>query len=51
MTENEAQPEPQDDSDLTSLSDEELHAASGGKASNGDQVVIVETGKDQAAIF
>ncbi len=51
MNGNEAQHDPQDDSDLTSLGDEELHAASGGKASNGDQVVIVETGKDQGVIM
>lgn len=51
MTENEAQLEPQDDSDLTSLSDEELQAASGGTGSNGDKIGILETGTDQAVIF
>jgi hypothetical protein len=41
---------PQDESDPTSLNDDELDAASGGKGSQGDQVIIVETGKDQGVI-
>jgi len=40
----------QDESDPTSLNDDELDAASGGKGSQGDQVIIVETGKDQGVI-
>jgi hypothetical protein len=41
---------PQDESDTTSLNDDELDAASGGKGSQGDQVIIVDTGKDQGVI-
>ena len=50
MDEKDAPQEPRDESDLTSLHDDELDAASGGKGAHGDQVIIVETGKDQGVI-
>lgn len=50
MNENDAPQEPRDESDPTSLNDDELDAASGGKGSHGDQIIIVETGKDQGVI-
>lgn len=50
MDEKDAPQEPRDESDLTSLHDDELDAASGGKGAHGDQVIIVDTGKDQGVI-
>ena len=50
MDENDAPHEPRDESDPTSLNDDELDAASGGKGSQGDQVIIVETSKNEGII-
>ena len=50
MNEKDAPQEPRDESDLTSLNDDELDAASGGKGSQGDQLIIAETGQDQGVI-
>lgn len=41
---------PQDEPNSTSLTDEELNVASGGKGTDGDQVIIVETGMQPGVI-
>jgi hypothetical protein len=41
MNENDSTPETEEGSDPTSLADEELAAASGGKASNADSIGIL----------
>lgn len=42
---------PQEDSEPTSATDEELTAASGGKASSGDAIGIVPEDNDRAIII
>lgn len=41
---------PQDEPNSTSLTDEELNVASGGKGTDGDQAIIVETGMQPGVI-
>jgi hypothetical protein len=41
---------PQESSEPTSATDEELDAANGGKGGNGDGLILGDSGKDQGVI-
>ena len=51
MNNNETPDEPQGDSEPTSLIDDELDAASGGKGSTGERLVLGESGERDGVVI